>query len=108
MNHGTFNGVYENHNALYAYLESNGQRRRGIELTIFDVEEAVKKLEGWAGELDFCTHLVEKHGFEQISLLDFYCIGKSDLEITLKMNEKYESFRKYRIDMARSILNRYE
>lgn len=105
-NYGRFIGVYEKDYHWNARFVS-GKRYRMLELTGFELTDARRTLEKWAGELNFSIHFLEKHGFESICLRDYYCLGKSDLEITLKFLEKYESFKQYRIEFAKDILKRY-
>ena len=111
-NYGKFIGVYEKNDHWNIRLELSKNRYRRLELNEFELIEfkltdVRRTLEKLAGELTFSTNLLEKHGFESICLGNYYCLGKSDLEITLKFLEKYESFKQYRIEFAKDILKRY-
>ena len=106
-NYGKFIGVYENDH-WNVRLELSKNRYRRLELNDFELTDVRRTLEKWAGKLTFSTNLLEKHGFESICLGNYYCLGKSDLELTLRFLEKYESFKQYRIEFAKDILKRYD
>ena len=107
VNHGRLVGIYYRNYAWNARLEKNNGKMTGIELTTFNnIDMAKDRLAEWAGEPFFCIHLFEKDGFEGLSMQ--YCLGRSDVEITLKMHEKYDWFRKHRIGEAMNLLKRYE